>query len=556
MSSTSSRPKDYASLAQTIEAPRKPAAGGTTAGKCNCRVELVEGSGNGLTAETHELLASRLRAAAIILLIGFAIFLARRFFAAGLTPFEGKAYLDVLHVAIVLMLAVDSLLICVRCPTTLKRLRTTELAIFGLPGLYFVLMQYEGIKVASASHNVAQAILVLLLCVIFWNCLIFTYAMFIPNSWRRAGAVIGAMAVAPVALMVVQRLENPLVVSAVSLDLMVETTLIMVIAGMAAIYGTHKINSLRREAFEARQLGHYRLKRLLGSGGMGEVYLAEHQLLKRPCAIKVIRPSKAADPNVLARFEREVQATARLTHWNTVEIFDYGRTADGTFFYVMEYLPGMTLAELVETQGPLSPERAIFLLRQVCDALHEAHQAGLVHRDIKPGNIFISQRGGIYDVVKLLDFGLVKPAVGADSLQLTQEGMITGSPLYMSPEQAMEADEPDARSDIYSLGAVAYFMLTGRPPFEGNKPLQVLFAHAQNEVVRPSQHRAEVPGDLEKIVLRCLAKKPEDRFASVDQLARALAACDAADGWNAAAASSWWHALQAPRVTAEPVGAA
>src|SRR5256885_2896070 len=196
---------------------------------------------------------------------------------------------------------------------------------------------------------------------------------------------------------------------------------------------------------------------------MGEVYFAEHQLLKRPCAIKLIRPSLSQQARVLARFELEVRATARLSHWNTVEVYDYGRTDDGTFFYVMEYLPGLSLAELVERHGPLPPERVIYLLRQACQALREAHGMGLIHRDIKPANIFAAQRGGLHDVTKLLDFGLAKRKAEAPAMQLSQHGSITGSPLYMSPEQA-SGQRADHRSDIYALGAVAYFLLTGYAP--------------------------------------------------------------------------------------------
>jgi serine/threonine protein kinase len=223
---------------------------------------------------------------------------------------------------------------------------------------------------------------------------------------------------------------------------------------------------------------------------MGEVYLAEHQLLKRPCAVKVIRPSAAADPQALARFEREVRTTALLTHPHTVEIYDYGRTEDGTFYYVMEYLPGYSSAELVERYGPLSPARAVYLLWQVCGALAEAHAWPLVHRDLKPANIFVAERGGIYDFAKLLDFGLVSQRPDEDT-QLTQEGSVTGSPLYMSPEQAL-GSTPDARSDIYSLGAVAYFWLTGQPPFTGDRPMEVLVAHARDPVRPPRELRSEI----------------------------------------------------------------
>jgi serine/threonine-protein kinase len=316
----------------------------------------------------------------------------------------------------------------------------------------------------------------------------------------------------------------------------------MLVAAVAAVFGTHLINKLRREAFEARQLGQYRLVAPLGQGGMGEVYLAEHRMLKRPCAIKLIRPEQAGNPQVLGRFEREVQITAQLSHWNTVEIYDYGRTDDGTFFYVMEYLPGLSLEELLERHGPLPAERVVHLLRQTCQALREAHARGLIHRDIKPGNVFVAERGGQYDVVKLLDFGLVKPVAEIASPRLTQEGAISGTPLFMSPEQARGSSEVDARSDIYSLGAVAYNLLTGRPPFERSSPLEVIIAHDRDAVTPPSQLQANLPADLEGIILRCLAKRPADRFQDVDSLEQALSGCAAADRWTQPHAAQWWSA--------------
>ena len=196
-------------------------------------------------------------------------------------------------------------------------------------------------------------------------------------------------------------------------EIVSENILMLAIGAGVTVYATHIINALRVEAFEARQLNQYRLKGQIGAGGMGVVYLAEHQLLKRPCAIKLIAPDRAGDPKALARFEREVRTTARLSHPNTVEIYDYGRTDDGTFYYVMELLNGLSLADLVERHGPLPPGRAIFLLRQACGALAEAHAAGLVHRDLKPANIFAARRGNLHDFVKLLDFGLVLPAARA-----------------------------------------------------------------------------------------------------------------------------------------------
>jgi len=289
---------------------------------------------------------------------------------------------------------------------------------------------------------------------------------------------------------------------------------------------------------------------------MGEVYLAEHRMLKRPCAIKLIHPAQAGDPRVLARFEREVQLTARLSHWNTVEIFDYGRTDDGTFFYVMEYLPGLSLEDLLKRHGPLPAERVVHLLRQVCQALREAHDVGLIHRDIKPGNLFAAERGGLYDVVKLLDFGLVKAVNENPSTRLSQEGGISGTPLFMSPEQARGQSDLDARSDIYSLGAVAYALLTGRPPFDGANAMDVMIAHVRDEVVWPSEHHADIPDDLECVIVRCLAKSPADRFQDVDSLEQALAECAAADQWTQWHAARWWHENDRTEATAREMSVA
>jgi serine/threonine-protein kinase len=327
----------------------------------------------------------------------------------------------------------------------------------------------------------------------------------------------------------------------------------MVVLGSAAsLYGTHIINALRVEAFQARRMGQYHLKQRLGAGGMGEVYLAEHSLLKRPCAIKIIRPGSQADPQALARFEREVRATARLSHWNTVSVFDYGHTDDGTFYYVMEYLPGSNLADLVKRHGPLPAARAIHLLRQTCRALHEAHAAGLIHRDIKPANLFAARQGGVCDIAKLLDFGLVKQAADKPADQNSPGAALSGSPLYMAPEQAGFAGTPDRRSDIYSLGATAYFLVTGKPPFEGGNLTQVILAHARENVVPPSQVDSRVPADQEQVIVKCLAKNPADRFPDASSLERALAACRDADRWSDADAERWWN--EAGEGTASPRG--
>jgi serine/threonine-protein kinase len=306
---------------------------------------------------------------------------------------------------------------------------------------------------------------------------------------------------------------------------------------------------------EARQIGQYHLLHRIGAGGMGEVFLAEHQLLKRPCAVKLIRADSSDDPKALERFEREVRLTAQLTHWNTVEIFDYGRAEDGTYYYVMEYLPGLSLGQLVARYGPMPPERVVYLLRQVCQALREAHAAGLIHRDIKPTNIIAAQRGGVDDMAKLLDFGLARPIMQNFGRQLTAKGQVLGTPLFMAPEQARGVSQDvDARSDIYSMGAVAYYLLTARPPVEIEDGLEVMIAHARDPVVPPSEIRAGIPDDLERVVLRCLAKNPADRFQDAESLEQALAECACADRWNAKLAAQWWRQVGQP-ATPVTVGA-
>ena len=276
---------------------------------------------------------------------------------------------------------------------------------------------------------------------------------------------------------------------------------------------------------------------------MGEVYRAEHVLLKRPCAMKLIKPGIVADAAATANFEKEVKATAKLTHWNTIEIYDYGHTEDGTFYYVMELLPGLSLDELVNIQGPLPPGRVVHLLHQVCGALQEAHEVGLIHRDIKPANIFAAQRGGIYDVAKLLDFGLVKERASDQSSieNDSRYASFSGTPHYMPPEQAVAYQEVDRRSDIYALGAVAYYLLTAQPPFSEKNVVQLLAAHAKSEVVPPSKLNKNVPGDLERVILRCLEKKAADRFPDALSLAEAFSQCECATAWTNKMAASWWH---------------
>jgi serine/threonine-protein kinase len=417
-----------------------------------------------------------------------------------------------------------------RRPLSLRALRGVELVLFGTQVLYNLWAGYEFYRErwldTLATHDEIGMIFASQSLSWNWLLTIFVYGIVIPNTWRRCVLVVGVLALGAVVL----HFAGGLLQSAVEPRLLVIFLSMMVIdvglASVIAVFGAHRLETLRTAAAEARKLGQYQLKQLLGAGGMGEVYLAEHQFLRRPCALKLIRPERAGDPTSLRRFEHEVQVTATLTHPNTIEIFDYGHAADGTFYYVMEYLPGPNLEQLVHRHGPLPPERAIHLLRQVCGSLAEAHAIGLIHRDIKPSNIIACRRGGRDDVAKLLDFGLATGhGLGEGGSKLTQEGALTGTPAYMSPEQAAGREAVDGRSDIYSLGAVAYFLLTGQPPFLRPTAVQTLAAHLGEAVVPPSRLRPGLPAGLEAVALKCLEKDPAQRFPNVAALDQALAQC-------------------------------
>jgi serine/threonine-protein kinase len=304
------------------------------------------------------------------------------------------------------------------------------------------------------------------------------------------------------------------------------------------IYGLHD------EIRNVRRLGQYVLGDLVGEGGMGAVYRAEHALLRRPTAVKVLSPERAGRDSI-ARFEREVKLTARLTHPNTVAIYDYGRSRDGTFYYAMEFLDGLSLEELVKRFGPQTPGRVIHILMQAAGALAEAHSLGLIHRDVKPANVLFCERGGIPDTVKLVDFGLVKNLEAEVGPELTHTNAITGTPLYLAPESITDPTGVDHRLDIYGLGGVAFFLLTGQPPFPGESVLEICGHHMHTPPTPPSHlTKAPVPPDLEALVLRCLSKKPSDRPSTAEELQEALAACARNSPWDAAGARAFWQGMR------------
>jgi len=311
---------------------------------------------------------------------------------------------------------------------------------------------------------------------------------------------------------------------------------------------SHVVHGVSMRLKQAREIGSYALVEKIGEGGMGEVWRANHRLLARPAAIKLVRAdalgaNSRAREAVLQRFEREAQDTATLGSVHTVDLYDFGITEEGDFYYVMELLNGISLEQFVKTFGPMEPARTVYVLRQACHSLAEAHARGLIHRDIKPANIFLCRLGPDDDFVKVLDFGLVKHAETADTVaQLTVEGVITGTPAFLPPEIAMGQATFDARADIYALGCVAYYLVTGELVFPKDTAIAMALAHV-NEIPTPPRERSElaIPSALDALILNCLAKDPAQRPASAVELAAALAATVPPDSWTADDAHEWWQ---------------
>ncbi|HXY35340.1 MAG TPA: serine/threonine-protein kinase, partial [Planctomycetaceae bacterium] len=467
-------------LAQTHEFSPPPAP---TASSLRDRVALIETGQPGHPSEDLVAWAQRLRTVCAIFWAGFLTFFVRNIVAdsiSGPMRWLWGFIFGVLGLATALLafwkwgLKVDECAQKHGPPLTCRRLLFTELLLFGGTVVYFA-AQIHILAVRPIDPN---WIVFNVMSSMTWCCVLaFVYAMIAADSRPRALGIVTLLLATPVAVVIFECGRSANFAETVNANMVTMMVLTAAVCWGALFYWIFRLDRLKQEAARAHRFGHYRLKQLIGRGGMGEVYLAEHTLLKRPCALKRIRPGHDTDPTTLARFEREVRATAELSHPHTVEIYDYGRAGDGTFYYVMELLWGLTLEELVHKHGPLPAARAVYLLRQVCDALEEAHAAGLMHRDIKPGNIYAARRGGEYDFVKLLDFGLVKGVARSDQPALSRAETVVGSPLYMAPEQSLNVQTSDVRADIYSLGAVGYFLLVGHPPFVAENPLEVMISH-------------------------------------------------------------------------------
>ena len=316
--------------------------------------------------------------------------------------------------------------------------------------------------------------------------------------------------------------------------------LLATVGGTSALI-SRTLYTLTKSAHKAKRLGNYLIHDEIGKGGMGHVFLAQHSLMCRPTAVKVMQAGDGTEPTALARFEREVKLSATLTHPNTITIFDVGRTPERSLYYAMEYLEGLDLQGLVDRFGPLPPARATYILKQACGSLAEAHSREIIHRDIKPSNIFLTRRGGLYDYVKVLDFGLAKQVKEEETTAITQSGLLFGTPRYLAPETVYGNEKIDGRSDLYCLGGVAYFLLTGQPPFTAESSVEVVVDHVKTIPKRPSEvSETPISAELDDIVMKCLEKKPADRYQTAGNLEAALEAIPFDEPWSRAKAEEWW----------------
>lgn len=370
---------------------------------------------------------------------------------------------------------------------------------------------------------------------IWVNFVVFARVLVIPSTGRRT-LVMSSVGLAP---MLVVALVNPMDIPVPAF--VAGTGIFCVVAVVLCTIGSAVIYGLRAQVHEAMQLGQYTIEEKIGEGGMGTVYKARHSLLRRPTAIKILRPERTSAENQ-KRFEREVQITSELTHPNTVAIYDYGSSPDGTFYYAMEYLDGVDLDALVKRDGPQEWSRVVHVLSQVCGALQEAHDRGLIHRDIKPSNIILCSRGGVPDVATVVDFGLVTEF--QHDGQLSDDDIIAGTPTYLAPEAITDPKTVGPAADLYGVACIGYFMLTGEPVFSGRSVLEIFIRHVEAEPTPPSACTDNpIPERLEAVIMQCLAKNPADRIASAAALQAAL---DALEGtWDPDRARQWWSRYDA-----------
>lgn len=468
-----------------------------------------------------------------------AVLRARRVFAYSAAVWFGSVVLDLLAVTFVepspfgyflalrvvgtVAIALSSAVLYLRPNVTARQLQALDLLlhVFICALVALMALRYRGLA-SPYAHGI--------------SCILVARGITLSDRWQRAIALMGIPALiypvtlllaAPSTPLIARQLHDPSALAIFAQNMVwVSSTF-----GLLVI-GSHLVWSLRRQVFEARNLGRYKLQVRIGKGGMGEVWRAFHQGLRRDVAVKILSPEISRGEVAIARFEREVRATAELTHPNTVRVFDYGVTPDGLWYYAMELLQGETLAQVVEREGPLPEARVLHLIAQAARALSEAHTRGIVHRDIKPENLFVTAAGAEGDFIKVLDFGVAKLARTDAGATLTGDESFLGTPKYMAPEQVL-GGAVDARTDVYALGGAMYFALTAHAPFIGDNPRAVMFARIQHTPERPSVRLGRpVSEALEAVVMKCLAREPAERFPSAQAALDALAPLLAAHPWN------------------------
>jgi hypothetical protein len=455
----------------------------------------------------------------------------------------------VIHVAAILLAGSQWLL----CRSGQRSRATVDLidagGLIGSMALYCALVFTESIarEHAIAVHSAGAEIL---LVAVILLALILTHAIIVPATVPRALALslaCGALGTLTAYVLTAQVFPSEVLRGKPWLPL-AEATYLAMWSGLGvtvAMIAARVIHGLKQRVWDANKVGQYTLEDRIGEGGMGIVYLARHALLRRATAVKLLHPGRAGE-TALRRFEQEARITSTLTHPSTIAIFDFGRTPEGVFYYAMEYLDGVTLADLIAHDGAQKPARVVQILRQVCGSLDEAHSAALIHRDIKPANLMLCVRGRIPDQVKVLDFGLVKEHAAEASLGLSMDGALLGTPAYLAPESITSPSRADLRSDLYALGAVAYWLVVGRPLFESQTVLEVCAHHLHSVPVPPSERSAQpIPPAVDALILRCLAKDPEHRPASALELSSLIDAIGGdtiggAGGWTRAQADAWW----------------
>ncbi len=485
-----------------------------------------------------------------LFLVSFGFYL---FLLASLTLIGGASFVAVVRAPVALGHLCASLTMAVlwllasRARLSLWSLGALDAVSFTVAGAFLSLMTVED------EGQILQTLLALTVTVM-------VRAILMPSRPGRT-LLLSALVFAPTVVMCIARHHPTVILPGFSpgyqkLHMTLNTVLWSVLGTTLATLVSRVLYGLRRQVAEASELGQYLLEEKIGGGGMGEVWRARHRLLIRPAAIKLIRQralgTMSGDPELLVRrFEREARATAALTSPHTVQLYDFGVAEDGRLYYVMELLDGLDLDTLVKQHGPLPAERVVHLLRQVCSALQDAHANGLVHRDIKPANLVVSRAGTTFDFVKVLDFGLVKldgARVGDQkAIDLSAEDSWSGTPGYMAPEVVLGAADTDHRVDLYALGCVAYWLLTGMRVFEGDNAMQVMVQHVQAEPKRPS-HRVDrpIPAPLEHLVMQCLEKDPARRPAGAEVVSDRLDAVPLTSVWTAERAEQWW-AMHGPR---------